>query len=306
MDSSNATVACMATFPERFESLPVVVASILDQVDVLYVYVNQSDHIPCCLNHPKIRPFLAKETIGDISANGKVFPLQFVKNSYVILLDDDFVFPGGYVTTLKRTIDRFCGRVCAGVHGSIFAPGARWYFERSTMYTWQTELAEHKLVHMLGSGCLAFHQEALDVTFDDFLPQVMVDLTFAIKARQQGVPMLAVKRPFQWIRYVGHKGLYEDFVQGLTWHTIAMREHHPWSAEVYLELVHRFFVTEFGTWHPALARRLEFDAEVTHALTAGGVPRSWGRTIPALARRNEFLEVIGLGVGSERGRTTRR
>jgi hypothetical protein len=294
MEISNSTVACMATFPARFDSLPLVVASILDQVDALYVYVNQSDFIPPCLNHPKIQAFLAKRTAGDLSANGKIFPLQFIRHSYVVLIDDDFVFPKDYVAHLKATIDRFGGRVIAGVHGSIFAPGARWYFERSVVYGWRTELLEHKVVQMLGSGCLAFHQDALQLNFDDFLPNVMVDLTFAIKAKQEGLLMLAVKRPSEWIRYIGHQGLYQEYIRGLTWHTHAMRQNHPWSAEVYLNLVHRLLVAEFGHWDPALASRLEFDREVVHALTSGRlVLRSWGRTIGALQRRNEFLQVIG-------------
>jgi Glycosyl transferase family 2 len=294
MEISNAIVACMATFPARFDTLPLVVSSILDQVDALYVYVNQSDSIPPCLNDSRIHVFLAKQTKGDLSANGKIFPLNFIKHSYVVLIDDDFVFPKDYVSRLIAIIDRFGGRVIAGVHGSIFAPGARWYFERSMVYGWRTELLEHKVVQMLGSGCLAFHQDALELKFEDFLPHIMVDLTFAIKAKQEGLVMLAIKRPSQWIRYIGHPGLYQDYVRRLTWHTHAMRLHHPWSAEVYLDLVHRLFVAAFGHWDPALASRLEFDREVVHALTLGRPQlRSWGRTIGALQRRNEFLQVIG-------------
>jgi hypothetical protein len=293
MDLVNATVACMATFPARFESLPDVVASIIDQVDAMYVYVNQADTIPTCLKHPKIRAFLAKNTAGDLSANGKIYPLQFIKGCYVMLIDDDFVFPPDYVGQMKRTIDRFGGRVCVGVHGSIFAPRARWYFERSTVYTWRIGLSEHKLVQMLGSGCLAFHQTTLDIEFHDFMPHVMVDLTLAIRARKLGLPMLAVKRKPEWIYYVGHKGLYQGFIREFTWHTRAMREHHPWSAEVYLELVRRLLLNEFGSCDLALASRLEFDREVAHALMSGALPlRSWGRTVGALQRRNEFLKVI--------------
>jgi len=301
MDIANGTVACMATFPARFETLPVVVGSVLDQVDALYVYVNQSDSIPACLNHPKIRAFLAKDTAGDLSANGKIYSLQFVKDSYIVLIDDDFIFPRDYVGQMKRTIDRFNGRVCVGVHGSIFAPGARWYFERSTVYTWRVGLSEHKLVQMLGSGCLAFHQSALDVQFSDFMPHVMVDLTMAIKARRLGLPMLAVKRKPQWIYYVGHKGLYQGFIRELTWHTRAMRQHHPWSAEIYLELVRQFLLKEFGNCDLAVTSRLEFDREVAHALTSGTLPlRSWGRTVGALQRRNESLKVIS-GVAKAAG-----
>jgi hypothetical protein len=302
----NGIVACMATFPERFNTLPVVLESITGQVDAVYVYVNQSDRMPACLNHPKVRAFLGKDTAGDLSANGKVFGLQFVRDSYVFLIDDDFIFPPEYVAVLKNIIDRFGRRVCVGVHGSIFAPAARWYFERSTTYDWQSELAEYKMVQMLGSGCLAFHQQGLQAKFDDFLPRVMVDLTFAIKARQQGIPMLAVKRPRRWIGYLGHRGLYDSFVRGMTWHTAAMQEHQPWSAEVYMDLIRDFFEAEFGGWDPLLARRLQFDDEVAQALSTGDPPPSWGRTTAALALRNRFLELIASGGAREGDRLIQR
>jgi hypothetical protein len=133
----------------------------------------------------------------------------------------------------------------------------------------------------------------LHIKFDDFMPHVMVDLTMAIKARKQGVPMLAVKRRPEWIYYIGHKGLYQGFSREFTWHTQAMREHHPWSAEVYLDLMRKFLLREFGRCDLALASQLEFDREVVNALASGALPlRSWGRTVGALQRRNEFLKVI--------------
>lgn len=291
--ANNKTFACMATFPARFATLYQVVDSILSQVDGLFVYLNESDEVPACLKRPEVHVFLSSQEAGNLSANGKVYALQFIEESYVFLIDDDFVFPPDYVSRMKKVIDQFGRGVCVGAHGSIFAPGARWYYERSTVYPWWAGVSEHKLVQMLGSGCLAFHLEGLKVRFEDFLPRVMVDLTFAIKAKQQRIPMLTIKRPANWTKPLRYEGLYQDFSRGMTWHTSAMQEHQPWSAELYLDLIRNFFVSRFGAFDAATARALDFDSEVIHAIETGRAPRSWGRTLTALRHRNSFLKLRG-------------
>lgn len=220
----NCTVGMMATFPARFGTLAGVIDSIIDQVDWLFVYVNEADCIPNVLIHPKIKTYLGRDHLGDLKANGKVFPLQFVKDCYVFTLDDDFVRPKNYVERMKDTIDLYDRRIVVGVHGSIFDPIGEWYYQRTAAFGWKQALYEQKLVSLIGSGLAAFHTSELDINFSDFLPNVMVDLQISIEARKRGLPIVCIERPAEWVQFIGYEGLWEEYVSKLTHHTTVFRK----------------------------------------------------------------------------------
>lgn len=294
---SGGTVASMATFPARKTLIPKVVESVLDQVDHLFVYLNDYDSVPSFLEDDKITAFLSKDCIGDISATGKVYALQFVKDSYFFCLDDDFVFPPDYFASMKQVIDTFNRRVAVCVHGSIFPHGPRYYYERSRMYGWRQALGEHKVVSLIGSGTFGFHQSSFEATFEDFLPNVMVDLRFSILAKDQGVPLLAVRRPSEWIRYLGGVGLWEEFRAKLTHHTDALVENEPWDFLHFSEMVRRVFIEEFGEFSEEAALKYNFDREFTQAALSGVTPASWGRSSVTYRRRRDHLRLLAEQMG---------
>ncbi|MDP3908840.1 MAG: glycosyltransferase family A protein, partial [Gemmatimonadales bacterium] len=63
-------VACMATIPGRVDILPGVVASLVDQVDMLCVYLNGPDDVPECLQRPDVVVVRSQEH-GDRGDAGK-------------------------------------------------------------------------------------------------------------------------------------------------------------------------------------------------------------------------------------------
>jgi hypothetical protein len=278
----------MATYPARFGNLGKVIDSILPQLDMLYVYINESDFIPECLLHDKITPLLGKDHEGDLSATGKVYPLNYIKDGYCFTLDDDFVFPADYISRMKHAIDRFDKKAIMTVHGSIFAPNADWYYERSIVYEVKQALDTYRFVNLPGSATLAFHTSTLDIQYSDFPKTPMVDLQFAIQALEQQVPILAIPREESWLSFLNYSGLWETNKNEMTHHTSAMLKHGPWS----FDRCRAFYRTFANSLSPDLLTQL--DTEVLKCLDHG-FPRSWGDTKIARitkARHRELIQTL--------------
>lgn len=278
----------MATYPARFGKLGEVIASILPQLDKLYVYINESDEVPECLLHDKIIPLLGKDHDGNLSATGKVYPLKYIKDGYCFTLDDDFILPSDYVLKMKNAIDTFDKKAIMTVHGSIFAPNADWYFERSVVYEVKQALDHFRFVNLPGSATLAFHTSTLDIQYSDFPKTPMVDLQFAIQALEQQVPILAIPREEDWLSFLNYSGLWEVNKNEMTHHTTAMINHAPWSFNRCVTY-YRSFAKNLDT-----ADLKQLDPEVLACLEHG-FPRSWGDTKIARitkARHKELIQTL--------------
>jgi hypothetical protein len=267
---SGKTVALMATFPPRLMSLKRAVASLTAQVDFIIVYLNEYESVPPFLTgDPKIIPVLGSQAMGNLSACGKLYGLRFLTDCYIFTVDDDFAFPPNYTAELKRVIDAFGRNVAVCVHGSVFAPEADWYYSRQLTHPWRCALTEHKLVMLPGSGTFAFHQSGFNPSIDLQAKDLMVDLNFAISAREQGVMILAVQRPAEWLRYLGDQGLWDEFVKRRTNHTKEMKRHAPWDMRRYAEIAENVFKRQFGRFDREIARRMNFDSSITNAILQG-------------------------------------
>jgi hypothetical protein len=278
-NSSNATVGCMATFPARFATLDRVVARLTPQLDRLYVYINDADAVPDVLIHPKIVPILGKDYDGNLSANGKVFPLQYISDSYVFLLDDDMLFPVDYVETMKKFITDTKRAAAVCVHGSMFSRGAQNYFDRADVYAAQQPLDENRFVSLVGSGTFAFHQSTLRAEYRDFLPKVMVDLTLSFLAKDQNVPLFAIARDAEWLKFLSYPGLWEVNRSQVTHHTPEMLKHGPWEFDAfrssYEDLTAALGGLAANGNRARWAKRRNIDSAVIAALADGSVPKHW-------------------------------
>lgn len=64
-------VAGMATMPSRAETAPPAIASVLAQVDELWLFLDRFDAVPAYAEHPRIR-VVGWQDVGDLRANGKL------------------------------------------------------------------------------------------------------------------------------------------------------------------------------------------------------------------------------------------
>ena len=190
-------VAGMASIPERSAALRQATASIINQVDHLYVYLNNYQEVPTYLQSPKITVYRSQD-YGDIADNGKFFGLQNHTNGIYFTLDDDIVYPKDYVRTLVNALRQVNFAGVVGVHGVYYTKAPYSFLDRRLVHYARGNY-EVRPVSLLGTGTAAFPIRLLNLSLDVFKTQRMADVWLAKHAKDRRIPMFAVARPEGWL-----------------------------------------------------------------------------------------------------------
>lgn len=223
---------CLTSFPDRFEKLELVIRQIEENVDDIYLHLNATDAPPSFfVNHPKIK--LSYGT--DYNATGKTRFVEEITCGYVFTIDDDNIIPNDYFSKTIEKLNSYRNKVAITYHGSVLKENGQWYFEKHSLYGYQQELADDRLVNLCGSGFLAFHSSVLSLTFDDFLPYTMVDLIFSLKLREAKVPIICAARSAFWLRLqsMDSTGLWHTYKDIVTMHSLVYQSEGNWASENY-------------------------------------------------------------------------
>lgn len=223
----------MASIPTRREGLRQVVASLLDQVDQLNVYLNNYEEVPTFLRHPRIRVERSQDH-GDLRDNGKFYFLESARPGYYLTVDDDIAYPPDYVDHLIAKLKQYGDRVIVGCHGTILPAKIDRFFSPNgrTVLSFKHELADDRQVHLLGSGTTAWHTAVMPLTAADFASKGMADLWLGAVAQRHRVPMISVARPEGWLRPIedlDSKSLYDEFVNDDEPQTRLVKQVAPWQ-----------------------------------------------------------------------------
>lgn len=239
-------IGSMASHPGRRKTLSDVVEAIAPQLDTLYLYLNEYDRIPEELNrHANVVPLLGYQHRGDLSAAGKMIFLTHENSGQAFVLDDDIIYPPDYVETMLAIHDSLGGNVGICVHGSIIPDSASWYYERSVIYDVETELTDVAAVNLIGSGTFSYRIEDGNLTLENFLGPVQVDLTISKSFLAKGMPLVACPRRRGWLQFLPYEGMTRSLMRTLTHHTLALRD----RAELSYEQVMRVWDAHFAR-HP--------------------------------------------------------
>jgi len=133
------------------------------------------------LEHPKISYRLGLG-VNDFSARGKVeFALEGAPEGYWFFLDDDNELMSGYTDYMAGKVEQY-GRKCAVcVHGSVVDETGLWFF--------------HK-------GTLCLHSSMIKAEARDFHPYTMVDLSFSLLFKEQGIGIINIQRPSHLLKHI--------------------------------------------------------------------------------------------------------
>lgn len=233
----------LASYPARKKCLEQVVAAVIPQLDHLYVYLNHYEVIPEFLHHAKISVARSQDH-GDLVDNGKFFCLHHNIDGYHFVLDDDISYPCDYAKTLLHKIEMYNRLAVVGVHGAVLRSPFEHYFQDRDVATFWTALEQDKTVNVLGTGTLAYHTSALQLSLSDFHTTCMADIWFAIAAKQQAAPMIAVARPDNWLQQIPLDNpkdcLYERFKEDDAVQTSLIHRYGNWSFDenpaIYMDL----------------------------------------------------------------------
>ena len=189
--------ASLATIPAREPFLKMVVDSLLPQVDLLYVQLNGYDSVPECLDYDNIVARLTTNEMGDAN---KFMNVDIV-DSFFFTCDDDLIYPPDYTQTLINKLDEY-GPVIVTCHGRVFPKGPHESYYASKIITCHclSDVPMDCLVHVGGTGVMAFHTDTIDIRYEDFKEPNMADIWLAKQAYEQYVPIICIEHREGWIK----------------------------------------------------------------------------------------------------------
>jgi hypothetical protein len=214
-------VANLATYPARESTLVSVIESIIHQVDVLQIVLNQYHSIPRHLEpyHDKIRYYLPKFDMKDV---GKFLP-SVHDAEFVALIDDDIVYPDDYIQTcIDRMLDLDLGSAVVGYHGTIyrrppftyqdlfdinsvrnqFTFRRRWQKDSRRVFHFMWPVERSLVVDQLGTGTVLLRAEQLPPLDYMLTSRRFVDVRFARWCYEKGSPMVCLERPERWFKQI--------------------------------------------------------------------------------------------------------
>jgi len=200
--------ACMTTIPHREYALEKAVTSLLPQVDQLNIHLNDYDHVPEFLKHPKIQLVFGDNSLMSCTK----FKWADQVDGYVFTCDDDFIYPPDYVSSLIRAIDEHKCWVCA--HGSKLDKGQiENYYKNRTVYESSKLIEEDSPVDVPGTGLSAFHTDDIKVSMKDIDLPGMEDIAAYIHLYNHSYKAIVVRHPEGWLKIAttpDDKGLFGD------------------------------------------------------------------------------------------------
>jgi len=210
----------MATMPSRAHTVEAALASILPQVDRLYLYLDKYEgHAPPAIfDDAKIVKIPSWRYPG-MGGTGKFIGIELHSEPCLYYsFDDDIFYPPDYVETLTRALCRHHMRAVVGIHATFFQPPHRSYVRDRVMVHFRRQLYFDCHVDELGSGTMAFYTPSFRFEPRRWPFSDMCDLMIAIEAVRQGVPKIAIRRPGEFVRpleqyqsdSVYHRTLHDD------------------------------------------------------------------------------------------------
>lgn len=190
----------MAAIPQREASLKDVVASILPQCDELNIYLNNWDHTPKWLTHPKINAFRSEQEIGDLGDVGKFYKVA-EREGYIFTVDDDFIYPSDYAARFIQAIEQYKRKVVVSIHGRILKPNLTSYYrDFYRMFAACHNVPIDSWVHEIGTGVTAWHSDTIKVHLGMFPYSNMSDILLSMEFQKAKIPMLVIAHKANWIR----------------------------------------------------------------------------------------------------------
>lgn len=212
----NLRIANMATFPARAERLKASIESVLPQVDVLNICLNEYEAVPEWLSlSPKINAVIPDRDMKDL---GK-FIFSADADDDVVLVDDDILYPIDYVEHSLRTWEvakQALGRPCVGgYHGTIYQRygvvrlikdvlkrrGIKraQFGHAKILHAYHTELRRARIVTQVGTGTTVLKGSQIPPIEFMTGAERRADVRFARWCHEQSLPIVVLPRQAGWM-----------------------------------------------------------------------------------------------------------
>ena len=212
----------MATFPARENTLKRVVDSVINQCDILRIYLNEFEYIPEYLINEKIELAFQMPNIKD---TGKFYWANTYKHEYYFTIDDDIIYPENFVQDTIKAMKLNGANICT-CHGRVLKENAVDIDAKNVIsfYPCKQLQIETTWVNYAGTGAMCFDNSAIILPHDVFTQNGMTDQFFAVAMQQMKEPILCRSHsPFELINYddclwtTRNKQLNNELFEGVKW-----------------------------------------------------------------------------------------
>ena len=183
--------AALASIPSRKRTLKKVVDSLIDQVDMVYIYLNGYERVPSWIKKSDKITHVKSSEHGDRGDAGKFFWCEEVDGVF-FTCDDDIIYPENYVSNALRELSRIKNRAVLSHHGCTLARGASHYHRDKKLYPLRSKQNKARPVHVGGTGCMVFHTDLMRPLRDWFKLTNMADIWIGLKCQELRIPIIMI------------------------------------------------------------------------------------------------------------------
>lgn len=192
--------AFTASLPQRINILKKAVYSMLPQVDRMQVVLNHMDFVPGFLEHPKITVKFSDNRYFDGS---RFIDIDDAPEGYVIVFDDDIIYPSDYVETL---ISHVQPEMMVAPMGKILKPRpiTSYYKDISLSLRTFDEVKAKQVVDVPGACGILWHNTEVKVSINDF-PIPNSDVCLARFCKDNKVAPVVIPHTADWLKSIWHE-----------------------------------------------------------------------------------------------------
>lgn len=199
-NSPHKIVGGMATMPTRSKTAPTAIASALNNIDHLYLFLDKFDKVPSYAINDRIT-ILRSEDYGEIGANGKFLGLALATNAqYYMCFDDDYLYPYDFSKRLVAECRRYHNNSIIGIHGCILQQPFTSFLKDRIVFRAPLSLESGRRVDVLATLGLILSLQALTFDVRRWQQINMVDLSFALEAKKKQLPLRIISRQTGWLQ----------------------------------------------------------------------------------------------------------
>lgn len=187
----------IATMPGREKSLKETLASLLPQVDNIYLTLNGFTSVPAWIRNPKIVASVEPtNSLGDAAKFG-----YKAQKGYIFTCDDDLIYAPDYVKNMVCAIEKYNRKCVITIHGRRFMsmPVKSYYHCDAFVVRCLGSLAKDLFMHIPGTGVSAWHSSAVKIKLSDFEVKNMSDIWMGVICQKQRVPVVAIEHVHGWV-----------------------------------------------------------------------------------------------------------
>lgn len=191
-------VYSLATIPERINNLDIIIPSILNQCDLLYVNLVNYTTIPSILNNNKIKI----NQFTNVGSEIRFYNYNEINNkSYYLTIDDDILYPDNYSDIMISSMKKYNNEALMCVHGSVIDKklNRNYYLRNRQVLHFTSNLSNDTIVMIPGVGTSCFYKENMSIDLDNYTQKNMSDVFTGCFLAEQNVSRISVKRPKNWL-----------------------------------------------------------------------------------------------------------